>query len=123
MPRFFISGSIPATMTCRPMPVVFQYAPSYRAWNWITSTPASAIMSCSLMATKSLAPLARIRFSTSAKSVSSGWAMSAVNATTVTPFSVSHLVTVQESSPPEAAKATVLPFRSASFMGYSGVTK
>src|SRR5262245_3823866 len=38
--------------------------------------------------------------------------MSAVKQTTVTPFSVSHLVMVQLSSPPEAAKATVRPFRS-----------
>ena len=61
---------------------------------------------------KSAAPHARMRFSTSAKSVSSGWAMSAVKQTTVTPASVSHFVTVQLSSPPDAAKATVWPFRS-----------
>ena len=54
-----------------------------------------------------------MRRSMAPKSVSSGWAMSAVKQTTFTPFSVSHLVTVQESSPPEAAKATVWPFRSA----------
>src|SRR5215204_623983 len=39
--------------------------------------------------------------------------MSAVKQTTFTPFSVSHLVTVQESRPPDAANATVWPFRSA----------
>ena len=38
--------------------------------------------------------------------------MSAVKQTTLTPFSVSHLVTVQESSPPLAANATVWPLRS-----------
>src|SRR5262245_47460057 len=38
--------------------------------------------------------------------------MSAVQQTTVTPASVNHLVTVQLSSPPDAAKATVFPFRS-----------
>ena len=51
MPRFRSSGISPATMTCRPMPVVFQYAPSYRAWNCTTSTPLSAIMSWSGTAT------------------------------------------------------------------------
>src|SRR5438876_12264455 len=38
--------------------------------------------------------------------------MSAQKQTTATPFSVSHLVIVQLSNPPEAAKATVRPFRS-----------
>ena len=28
MPRFRISGTMPATITCRPIPVVFQYRPS-----------------------------------------------------------------------------------------------
>src|SRR5262245_34803777 len=38
--------------------------------------------------------------------------MSAVKQTTVTPASVSQRVTVQLSSPPDAAKATVFPFSS-----------
>src|SRR4051794_13064704 len=54
-----------------------------------------------------------MRRSISPKSVSSGWAMSAVKQTTLTPFSVSQRVTVQESRPPDAAKATVWPLRSA----------
>src|SRR5262249_45472122 len=69
-----------------------------------------------------------MRLPISAKSVSSGWAMSAVKQTTATPFSVSHFVMVHESSPPDAATATVLPFRSSTvvdtgplrFFGWSG---
>src|SRR5215213_6298699 len=76
------------------------------------SSPASAMADLRSRAMKSAAPEARIRLSTSATLVSSGWAMSAVKQTTLTRFSVSHLVTVQLSSPPEAAKATVCPFRS-----------
>src|ERR1043165_2588349 len=53
-------------------------------------------------------------------SVSSGWAMSAVRQTTLTPLSVNQRVIVQLSSPPDAAKATVLPFKCSSVRRMGG---
>src|SRR6516164_9009344 len=75
------------------------------------SNPASAIESCNGTTTNSLAPPASMRWRIASKSDSSGCAMSAVTQTTLTPFSVSQRVMVQLSSPPDAAKAMVLPFK------------